>query len=217
MDRYVGAIDQGTTSTRFMVFDHSGGVVSVAQRPHEQVFPRAGWVEHDAHEILDNTLAVVVEALSSAGLTAADLLAVGITNQRETTVLWDRHTGEAAHNAIVWQDTRTSEMVERLAEGPGPDRWRATTGLPLAPYFSGPKVSWLLENVEGLAGQAASGDLLFGTVDSWLVWHLTGGSEGGRHVTDVTNASRTLMMDLASLGWDADIVEALGIPASMLP
>ena len=217
MDRYVGAIDQGTTSTRFMVFDHSGGVVSVAQRPHEQVFPRAGWVEHDAHEILDNTLAVVVEALSSAGLTAADLLAVGITNQRETTVLWDRHTGEAAHNAIVWQDTRTSEMVERLADGPGPDRWRATTGLPLAPYFSGPKVSWLLENVEGLAGQAASGDLLFGTVDSWLVWHLTGGSEGGRHVTDVTNASRTLMMDLASLGWDADIVEALGIPASMLP
>ncbi len=217
MDRYVGAIDQGTTSTRFMVFDHSGGVVSVAQRPHEQVFPRAGWVEHNAHEILDNTLAVVVEALSSAGLTAADLLAVGITNQRETTVLWDRHTGEAAHNAIVWQDTRTSEMVERLADGPGPDRWRATTGLPLAPYFSGPKVSWLLENVEGLAGQAASGDLLFGTVDSWLVWHLTGGSEGGRHVTDVTNASRTLMMDLASLGWDADIVEALGIPASMLP
>ena len=217
MDRFVGAIDQGTTSTRFMVVDHSGGVVAMAQRSHGQVFPRAGWVEHDAHEILDNTEAVIVEALSSAGLTATDLVAVGITNQRETTVLWDRHTGEAVHNAVVWQDTRTSELVDRLADGQGPDRWRAITGLPLATYFSGPKAAWLLENVEGLAGRVASGDLLFGTIDSWLTWHLTGGTDGGRHVTDVTNASRTLMMDLASLDWDADIVGALGIPASMLP
>ena len=217
MDRYVGAIDQGTTSTRFMVFDHAGGVVSVAQRPHEQVFPRAGWVEHDAHEILDNTVAVAAEALSKAGLSAADLVAVGITNQRETTVLWDRHTGTAVHNAIVWQDTRTDEVVGRLAGEQGPDRWRATTGLPLAAYFAGPKVAWLLENVDGLAERAESGDLLFGTVDTWLVWHLTGGPKGGRHVTDVTNASRTLLMDLGTLAWDVGIVEAMGIPGSLLP
>ena len=217
MDRYVGAIDQGTTSTRFMVFDHAGGVVSVAQRPHEQVFPRAGWVEHDAHEILDNTVAVAAEALSKAGLSAADLVAVGITNQRETTVLWDRHTGTAVHNAIVWQDTRTDEVVGRLAGEQGPDRWRATTGLPLATYFAGPKAAWILENVDGLAERAASGDLLFGTVDTWLVWHLTGGPKGGRHVTDVTNASRTLLMDLGTLAWDVGIVEAMGIPGSILP
>ncbi len=217
MGRYVGAIDQGTTSTRFMVFDHAGGVVSVAQRPHEQVFPRAGWVEHDAHEILDNTVAVAAEALSKAGLSAADLVAVGITNQRETTVLWDRHTGTAVHNAIVWQDTRTDEVVGRLAGEQGPDRWRATTGLPLAAYFAGPKVAWLLENVDGLAERAESGDLLFGTVDTWLVWHLTGGPKGGRHVTDVTNASRTLLMDLGTLAWDEGIVEAMGIPGSLLP
>ena len=217
MERYVGAIDQGTTSTRFMVFDHSGGVVSMAQRPHEQVFPRPGWVEHAAHEILDNTAAVVVEALANAGLTAGELAAVGITNQRETAVLWDRRTGEAVHNAIVWQDTRTSGLVERLAGGLGHDRWRATTGLPLATYFAGPKAAWILENVDGLAERATSGDLLFGTVDTWLAWHLTGGPEGGRHVTDVTNASRTLMMDLGSLGWDGAIRDELGIPASMLP
>jgi glycerol kinase len=217
MGRYVGAIDQGTTSTRFMVFDHSGGVVSVAQRPHRQVFPRPGWVEHDAHEILDNTMAVAAEALSAAGLTAADLVAVGITNQRETTVLWDRHTGEAVHNAVVWQDTRTSGLVERLAGDHGPDRWRAKTGLPLATYFAGPKATWLLENVDGLAERAESGDLLFGTVDTWLAWHLTGGPGGGRHVTDVTNASRTLIMDLHSLSWDDAIREELGISASMLP
>ena len=217
MERYVGAIDQGTTSTRFMVFDHSGGVVSMAQRPHEQVFPRAGWVEHDAHEILDNTVAVAAEALSKAGLSAADLVAVGITNQRETTVLWDRHTGTAVHNAIVWQDTRTDEVVGRLAGEQGPDRWRATTGLPLATYFAGPKAAWILENVDGLAERAASGDLLFGTVDTWLAWHLTGGPEGGRHVTDVTNASRKLLMDLGTLAWDVGILEAMGIPGSLLP
>ncbi|MDP6976840.1 MAG: glycerol kinase GlpK [Acidimicrobiales bacterium] len=220
MGRYVGAIDQGTTSTRFMVFDHDGGVVAQAQREHRQVFPQPGWVEHDAAEILANTTAVVSEALAGAGLEAADLVAVGITNQRETTVLWDRHTGEPVQHAVVWQDTRTADLVAHLAAGgggAGADRWRATTGLPLATYFSGPKVAWLLEHVGGLAGRAAAGDLLAGTIDAWLAWNLTGGPEGGRHVTDVTNASRTLLMDLDTLGWDDGIAREMGVSTSLLP
>lgn len=213
----VGAIDQGTTSTRFMVFDHAGQVVAMAQRPHEQHFARPGWVEHDALEILGNTLAVVEEALAGGGLTAADLVAVGITNQRETTVVWDRATGRPVHRAIVWQDTRTDGIVERLAGGAGPDRFRATTGLPLATYFSGPKLSWLLDEVPGLRERAEAGELCAGTIDSWLLWNLTGGTGGGRHATDVTNASRTLLMDLQTLDWSPALMAEMGIPASMLP
>jgi glycerol kinase len=213
----VGAIDQGTTSTRFMVFDHSGRVVAVAQRPHAQHFAQPGWVEHDALEILGNTLAVVDEALTGAGLTAADLVAVGIANQRETTVVWDRATGEPAHNAIVWQDTRTAGIIDRLAGDAGPDRFRATTGLPLATYFAGPKIAWMLDEVPGLRERAEAGDLCAGTIDSWLLWNLTGGPAGGRHATDVTNASRTLMMDLATLDWDPDLLDAMEVPPAMLP
>ena len=213
----VGAIDQGTTSTRFMVFDHSGRVVAVAQRPHAQHFAQPGWVEHDALEILGNTLAVVDEALTGAGLTAADLVAVGIANQRETTVVWDRATGEPVHNAIVWQDTRTAGIIDRLAGDAGPDRFRATTGLPLATYFAGPKIAWMLDEVPGLRERAEAGDLCAGTIDSWLLWNLTGGTGGGRHATDVTNASRTLLMDLETLDWDQALVAEMGIPASMLP
>jgi len=213
----VGAIDQGTTSTRFMVFDHSGRVVVVAQRPHAQHFAQPGWVEHDALEILGNTLAVVDEALTGAGLTAADLVAVGIANQRETTVVWDRATGEPVHNAIVWQDTRTAGIIDRLAGDAGPDRFRATTGLPLATYFAGPKIAWMLDEVPGLRERAEAGDLCAGTIDSWLLWNLTGGTGGGRHATDVTNASRTLLMDLETLDWDQALVAEMGIPASMLP
>ena len=213
----VGAIDQGTTSTRFMVFDHSGRVVAVAQRPHAQHFAQPGWVEHDALEILGNTLAVVDEALTGAGLTAADLVAVGIANQRETTVVWDRATGEPVHNAIVWQDTRTAGIIDRLAGDAGPDRFRATTGLPLATYFAGPKIAWMLDEVPGLRERAEAGDLCAGTIDSWLLWNLTGGPAGGRHATDVTNASRTLMMDLATLDWDPDLLDAMEVPPAMLP
>ena len=213
----VGAIDQGTTSTRFMVFDHSGRVVAAAQRPHAQHFAQPGWVEHDALEILGNTLAVVDEALTGAGLTAVDLVAVGIANQRETTVVWDRATGEPVHNAIVWQDTRTAGIIDRLAGDAGPDRFRATTGLPLATYFAGPKIAWMLDEVPGLRERAEAGDLCAGTIDSWLLWNLTGGTGGGRHATDVTNASRTLLMDLETLDWDQALVAEMGIPASMLP
>ena len=213
----VGAIDQGTTSTRFMVFDHSGRVVAVAQRPHAQHFAQPGWVEHDALEILGNTLAVVDEALTGAGLTAADLVAVGIANQRETTVVWDRATGEPVHKAVVWQDTRTAGIIDRLAGDAGPDRFRATTGLPLATYFAGPKIAWMLDEVPGLRERAEAGDLCAGTIDSWLLWNLTGGPAGGRHATDVTNASRTLMMDLATLDWDPDLLDAMEVPPAMLP
>ena len=214
---FVGAIDQGTTSTRFMVFDHAGRVVAMAQRPHAQHFDQPGWVEHDAVEILVNTLAVVDEALAGADLTAADLVAVGITNQRETAVVWDRATGEPVHRAIVWQDTRTDGIVDRLEGDAGPDRFRATTGLPLATYFTGPKVSWLLEEVAGLRERAEAGALCAGTIDSWLLWNLTGGAGGGRHASDVTNASRTLLMDLGTLDWKPALVAEMGIPESMLP
>lgn len=187
-----------------------------AQRPHAQHFPRPGWVEHDAVEILENTWTVIGTALATADLTAADLAAVGITNQRETLLVWDPATGQPLQRAIVWQDTRTAGIVDRLAGG-DPDRFRATTGLPLATYFSGPRATWLLEHVDGLRARGQSGGALLGTVDSWLLWNLTGGVDGGRHATDVTNASRTLLMDLTTLDWDPNLLDAMDIPAAMLP
>ncbi len=217
MAGYVGAIDQGTTSTRFVVVDGDGRPVGMAQREHEQIYPQPGWVEHRPQEIWARTQEVVAEALDSTGLSARDLVAVGVTNQRETTVVWDRHTGEPVANAIVWQCTRTDQICRDLAAKGGRDRFRASTGLPLATYFAGPKVRWILENVPGARARAEAGDLLFGTIDTWLIWNLTGGVHGGLHITDVTNASRTLLMDLHTLDWDLEIVAALGIPSSMLP
>ncbi len=216
MNSFVLAIDQGTTSTRAIIFDHSGSVVSVGQLEHEQIFPRAGWVEHDPVEIWDNTREVIGQALSKANLTRHDIAAVGITNQRETAVVWDRATGAPVYNAIVWQDTRTQPIVDRIAAG-DPDRFKARTGLPLATYFSGTKIAWILENVEGVRERAEAGELAFGTTDSWVLWNLTGGVGGGVHVTDVTNASRTLFMDLETCQWDEEIVAEFGVPLSMLP
>ena len=217
MSKFVGAIDQGTTSTRFLVFDRKGAIVASAQREHRQILPRPGWVEHDASEIRDNVDALIAEALASGGLTTRDLAAVGITNQRETTLLWSRATGEPIHNAIVWMDTRTDAFVAELAAHGGPDRFRARTGLPLATYFSGPKLRWLLDNVPGARTSAQSGELMFGTIDTWLLWNLTGGVEGGLHLTDVTNASRTQMMNLTTLAWDDEILPMLGVPKACLP
>ncbi len=217
MADYAGALDQGTTSTRFMIFDHHGQVVSIDQKEHEQIFPQPGWVEHDANEIWTRCQEVIAGALSKAGLSASDLAAVGITNQRETTVVWDRNTGEPVHNAIVWQDTRTDRICNELSATGGQDRFRGTTGLPIATYFSGPKVKWMLDNVEGARARAEAGDLVFGNIDTWCIWNLTGGTNGGAHVTDVTNASRTMLMDLATLQWDDGILSTLGIPKSMLP
>ncbi|MFC0437135.1 glycerol kinase GlpK [Kutzneria buriramensis] len=218
MPQYVLAIDQGTTSTRAIVFDHAGAIVSVGQKEHEQIFPRAGWVEHNPNEITANTRYVIGQALAKADLNIGDLAAVGITNQRETAVVWDRHTGEPVCNAIVWQDTRTQAIVDQLgALGGGAERYKAKVGLPLATYFSGPKVRWILDNVEGARAKAENGDLLFGNTDTWTLWNLTGGPNGGVHVTDVTNASRTMLMDLDTLSWDADIAAEMGIPLSMLP
>ncbi len=219
---YVAAIDQGTTSTRCMVFDHSGRVVAVEQTEHRQLFPRAGWVEHDAIEIWTNTRRVCAGALAKADLTTSDIAAVGITNQRETTVVWDRATGEPIHNAIVWQDTRTDDVCAELAaaDPAGQDRFRERTGLPLATYFSGPKVRWILDNVDGARRRAENGELAFGTIDSWLAWNMTGGvhaPDGGQHFTDPTNASRTLLMDLDSLSWNAALCEEIGVPTLMLP
>jgi glycerol kinase len=208
----IGAIDQGTTSSRFIVFDLSGRIVSVAQKEHSQIFPRPGWVEHDALEIWANTEAVIAEALAARGLKPSDLAAVGITNQRETTVVWDRRTGEPVHNALVWQDTRVDQMARGYAAEGGADRFRAVTGLPLASYFSGLKLKWLLDNVDGLRARAARGEIAFGTIDSWLLWKLT-----GAHLTDVTNASRTQLMDLATLDWDPGMLDAFDIPRSVLP
>jgi glycerol kinase len=218
VSRYVAAIDQGTTSTRCMVFDHDGAVVAVAQLEHQQIFPRAGWVEHDAEEIWSNTREVVARALASADLNAEDMAAVGITNQRETTLVWDKTTGKPVYNAIVWQDTRTDRICQQLADlGGGADRYKDRVGLPLATYFAGPKARWVLDNVDGARERAENGDLLFGTMDSWLIWNMTGGPDGGLHITDVTNASRTLMMDLDRLDWDEEIVGEMGLPMSMLP
>jgi glycerol kinase len=217
MSDYVGALDQGTTSTRFIVFDKWARVVSVAQKEHEQIYPRPGWVEHDPAEILRRVEEVIGTAMAAKGLRAEDLAAIGITNQRETAVVWSRSTGKPVSNAIVWQDTRVAELVTAFAADGGQDRYRVKTGLPLATYFSGLKIRWILDNVEGARAAAAAGELLFGTMDSFLVWHLTGGLAGGRHVTDVTNASRTQLMNLASLDWDDDILAEFDIPRSMLP
>ncbi|GAA3461286.1 glycerol kinase GlpK [Saccharothrix longispora] len=218
MTKYVAAIDQGTTSTRCMVFDHSGRVVAVDQKEHEQIFPRAGWVEHDPAEVWANTRQVAAGALARADLDAGDIAAVGITNQRETAVVWDRTTGRPVYNAIVWQDTRTDAICRALGElGGGQERYRDKTGLPLATYFSGPKVRWILENVEGAREKAEAGDLVFGNMDTWVLWNMTGGVNGGVHVTDPTNASRTLLMDLDTLSWDEGIAADMGIPLSMLP
>ncbi len=217
MAQYVGAIDQGTTSSRFMLFDKDGRIVSVDQREHEQITPRAGWVEHDANEIWRRTREVIGGAMAKPEGEAGDIAAIGITNQRETAVVWDRETGEPVHNAIVWQDTRTDELVRRLAGDQGVDRLRDRVGLPLSTYFAGPKVTWLLENVDGLRERADRGELAFGTMDSWVLWNLTGGVNGGVHATDVTNASRTMLMDLETLDWHEPSLELMGIPRSMLP
>ncbi len=217
MAQYVGALDQGTTSTRFMIFDHSGQVVAIDQKEHEQIYPRPGWVEHDPIEIWDRCVDVTRGALKKAGIAASDLAAVGITNQRETAVVWDRKTGKPIHNAIVWQDTRTDQIVNEFARDGGQDRLRDKVGLPLATYFSGPKAKWMLENVDGARAKAEAGDLLFGNIDTWCIWNLTGGPSGGVHVTDVSNASRTMLMNLQTLDWDDEILRLMGIPRSMLP
>jgi len=219
MAEYIAAIDQGTTSTRCMIFDRSGDVVAVDQKEHEQIFPRAGWVEHDAIEIWDNTRDVIGGALAKANLNASNIKAVGITNQRETTLVWDRATGQPVYNAIVWQDTRTQKICDELAAlGGGADRYKDRVGLPLATYFAGPKIRWVLDNVDGARKRAEAGDLLFGNMDTWVLWNLTGGAENeGVHVTDVSNASRTMLMDLDSLSWDEEIAGDMGIPMAMLP
>jgi glycerol kinase len=212
MSRYVAAIDQGTTSSRCIVFDQGGNIVAVDQKEHRQIFPRPGWVEHDAEEIWTNVQQVVKGALAKLSVAASDLAAVGITNQRETTVLWDKATGKPVHNAIVWQDTRTDRLVRDLGGSEGQDRFRDLCGLPLATYFSGPKVRWILDAQPELRARAEKGEVLFGTMDSWIIWKLT-----GRHVTDVTNASRTMLMSLKTLQWDESLLTAIGVPRAMLP
>jgi len=216
MGEYILSIDQGTTSTRAIVFDHRGSVVATGQLEHAQICPKSGWVEHDPDEIWANTRRAIGQALSLADSTRHDIVAIGITNQRETTVVWDKSSGKPVYNAIVWQDTRTQTIVERLAAG-DLDRYKKRVGLPLATYFSGSKIVWILENVAGARAKAEAGDLLFGTTDSWLLWNLTGGPDGGVHATDVTNASRTLFMGLRTLQWDDEILNDFGVPKAMLP
>ena len=217
MKDYVGAIDQGTTSTRFMVFDKSARIAAVAQKEHEQIYPKPGWVEHDPLEILRRTEEVIAEALTQRGLRASDLAAIGITNQRETTVLWDRKTGKPVANAIVWQDTRVAEDVAWFVQDGGQDRFRPQTGLPLSTYFSSLKLRWLLQNVPEAQERAAAGELLFGNIDTFLLWNLTGGAQGGVHATDVTNASRTQLLHLKTLNWDEKLLAAFAIPRAVLP
>lgn len=217
MSSFVGAIDQGTTSTRFIVFDHAGSSVASAQQEHPQIFPQPGWVEHSPLDIARNTEAVIAQALQSAKLTARDLVAVGITNQRETTVIWDRRSGEPLYNALVWQDTRVDPLVAYYSAEGGKDRFRASTGLPLASYFSGLKLKWLLDHVPNVRALANAGHVLFGTIDSWVLWNLTGGANGGLHLTDVTNASRTQLMRLDTLQWDDELLRTFSIPRSVLP
>ena len=214
MTKYVAAIDQGTTSTRFIIFDHGGNVVAVDQKEHQQMYPKPGWVEHDALEIWERTQEVIQGGLAKGNISPQDIVAIGITNQRETTVVWDKHTGKPIYNAIVWQDTRTDVIINELAQSGGQDRFRLKTGLPLATYFSGPKLKWILDNVEGARTKAANGDLLFGNIDTWLIWNLTGREA---HITDVTNASRTMLMNLSTLDWDDDILRELDIPRAVLP
>jgi glycerol kinase len=217
MGKYVGAIDLGTTSNRFIVFDGQGRIVGSDQKEHRQIFPQPGWVEHDPMEIWENTRAVIRGALGKSGIQGADLAALGVTNQRETAVVWDRHTGRPYHNAIVWQCTRTDGICKALMREGGQDRFRKQTGLPVATYFSGPKIKWILDNVPAAKAAAGKGDALFGTIETWIIWWLTGGPGGGAHVTDVTNASRTLLMNLHTLAWDAEILKLLDIPIQMLP
>ncbi|HNQ14120.1 MAG TPA: glycerol kinase GlpK [Pyrinomonadaceae bacterium] len=217
MPKYAAAIDQGTTSTRFMIFDHTGNVVAIDQIEHEQIYPKPGWVEHDPLEIWARTQGVIAGALTKGNIDAADIAAVGITNQRETTVIWEKATGVPVCNAIVWQDTRTDKICNELAADGGQDRFRAKTGLPLATYFSGPKIKWILDNVEGARSRAENGELLFGNIDTWVIWNLTGGPNGGAHVTDVSNASRTMLMNLETLEWDDEILEIMDVPKAILP
>jgi glycerol kinase len=217
MAQYAAAIDQGTTSTRFMIFDHSGQVVGIDQREHEQIYPKPGWVEHDPLEINLRTQEVIETGLQKAGASVGDIAAVGVTNQRETTIVWDRSTGKPVYNAIVWQDTRTDQICNELIADGGQDRFRAKTGLPIATYFSGPKIAWILDNVSGARERAEAGELVFGNIDTWVIWNITGGADGGVHVTDVTNASRTMLMDLQTLDWDDEILGIIGVPRAMLP
>ncbi|MBK8446995.1 MAG: glycerol kinase GlpK [Micropruina sp.] len=215
-EKYVLAIDQGTTSSRAIVFNHAGRIIGTGQKEHEQIFPKAGWVEHNALEIWDSIREVVGVALADAEVNKDSIVAVGVTNQRETTLVWDKTTGEPVYNAIVWQDTRTAKIVDELGGG-NQDKYKDRVGLPLATYFSGPKVKWILDNVEGARARAEAGDLVMGNMDTWVIWNLTGGVDGGVHVTDVTNASRTMLMDLKTLSWDESIAADMGIPMSMLP
>ena len=217
MANYIGAIDQGTTSTRFIVFDRSGHIAAVAQKEHEQIYPQPGWVEHNPEEIWQNTREVIWEAMARGRLQASDLVAIGITNQRETTVVWNRKTGKPVANALVWQDTRVADYVSELAKDRGQDCFRSGTGLPLSTYFSGLKIRWILEHVKGAREQAEAGDVIFGNIDTFLIWQLTGGCLGGVHITDVTNASRTQLMNLQTLSWDKEILNVFGIPEGMLP
>ncbi len=217
MAKYVAAVDQGTTSTRFMVFDHAGQVVSVHQLEHEQIYPKPGWVEHNPMEIWERTQQVIKAALEKNGIDSKEIAAIGVTNQRETTIVWDKHTGKPYYNAIVWQCTRTKDICDELARDGGQDRFRPKTGLPIATYFSGPKIKWILDNVPGVREAAEKGDAIFGNIDTWEIWWLTGGPNGGAHVTDVSNASRTMLMNLETLDWDQEILDILGIPRQMLP
>lgn len=215
--KYIAAIDQGTTSTRCIIFDKKGNIISVGQKEHEQIYPKAGWVEHNSDEIWNNTLEVIAVARINKKIPIADIAAVGITNQRETTVVWNRKTGKPYYNAIVWQDTRTDDLVRQFEQTKGSAWFQEKTGLPLATYFSGLKLRWLLDNIEGLKADAIKGDALFGNMDTFLIWHLTGGVNGGKHITDVTNASRTQLMNLQTMHWDNEILETFDIPKAMLP
>jgi len=217
MAKYAAAVDQGTTSTRFMIFTQKGEVVAVDQKEHEQIYPKPGWVEHDPLEIWQRTQDVIMDALAKGRVSPGDLSGVGVTNQRETAVIWNRKTGKPVYNAIVWQDTRTDTICNQLAQDGGQDRFRAKTGLPLATYFSGPKIKWILDNVTGVRASAERGDAIFGNIDTWVIWWLTGGPNGGVHVTDVSNASRTMLMNLDTLDWDAEILKVMGVPRAMLP
>jgi len=217
MTKYAAAVDQGTTSSRFMIFDHAGKVVSVDQKEHEQIYPKPGWVEHNPLEIWERCQEVIHGAMVKANINPRDIAAVGVTNQRETTVVLEKATGKPVYNAIVWQDTRTADICNELAKDGGQDRFRAKVGLPLATYFSGPKVKWILDNVPGVRARAEKGEVLFGNIDTWVIWNLTGGPNGGVHVTDVSNASRTMLMNLETLDWDPDMLKVMGIPRAMLP
>ena len=217
MTKYVIAIDQGTSSSRCIVFNHTGSIEAVDQMEHTQIYPQPGWVEHDGLEIWNSVLYVIRGALNKANISLSEVAAIGITNQRETTLIWDRITGKPIANAVVWQDTRTSSLINELSKEGGLDRFREKVGLPLSTYFSGPKIRWLLDHTPGAQARAEAGELLFGTMDSWLIWNLTGGAQGGQHFTDVSNASRTMLMNLETLDWDADMLQLLNIPAAMLP